>query len=261
MAEQYSPFHEFDACCAGEALGAEPRATRDVAHGNGSALTVGPTELEVYHLDGVVRATTQDARVELFRVPRYAVDEEGQRVLFEQQSETTRARMQVRRDGRVSFYPIATDAAPVQPATTDRQSPVPSTSRPAEATTAPSERSSNGSPAPEQTEAPQIQLTGRLGRDPWHKTDDDQLVAGFPVAVNTAEKTIWHNVVTFDELAEDVVAQAQRGDLKKGRLVDVTGRSVQVEQTTPGGKVRRVTEFHASAVVRQTTTRVRRPAP
>ncbi len=81
MTENSSDFNEFDAAVVGQALGTEPRTTRDVAHGDGEALNVGDTTLEVYRESGVTRVTTPDARVELFRVPSYSVS--GERVVFE----------------------------------------------------------------------------------------------------------------------------------------------------------------------------------
>ena len=80
MAEQPSHFNEFDAATVGQALSAEPAAVRDVAHGDGSALTVGDTTLEVYRDAGFARVTTPDAKIELYRVPRYTTT--GQRVIF-----------------------------------------------------------------------------------------------------------------------------------------------------------------------------------
>jgi hypothetical protein len=62
MAERFT---EFDASKVGEALGAEPRTSRDVAHGDGEALNVGEAVLEVYPDAGVTRVTTPDARIEL----------------------------------------------------------------------------------------------------------------------------------------------------------------------------------------------------
>src|SRR4051794_6670862 len=104
MPEVPSNFNEFDAQAAGEALGSQPRTTRDVAHGDGEALDVGDTTLEVYRDVGVARVTTPDARVELFRVPRYAITSE--RVVFEQGEDDDRSRLLVRGDGKVSFYPV-----------------------------------------------------------------------------------------------------------------------------------------------------------
>ena len=51
-----------------------------------------------------VVATTPDARIELYRVPRYTVS--GQRVVFEQGDHDDRSRLLVGRDGRVSFHPV-----------------------------------------------------------------------------------------------------------------------------------------------------------
>jgi hypothetical protein len=76
MPEQYFTFNEFDAQLAGQALGSEPRITRDVAHGDGQAFDVHDAVLEVYPDAGVTRATTPDAQVELFRVPHYTVREQ-----------------------------------------------------------------------------------------------------------------------------------------------------------------------------------------
>src|SRR4051812_12028304 len=104
MAEQYSSFEEFDPQAAAEALGVEARQTRDVAHGDGQAFDLTDAVLEVYPDAGVTRATTQDARVELFRVPRYEVRE--QHVVFEQGAEDTRTRLTVSGDGKVSYRPV-----------------------------------------------------------------------------------------------------------------------------------------------------------
>src|SRR5688572_4524814 len=96
-------FSDFDAAAAGQALGAEPRTTRDIAHGDGEAISVGDTELEVYRDAGFARVTTPDARIELYRIPRYTVN--GQRVVFEQGEHENRSRLQVRADGKVAFHP------------------------------------------------------------------------------------------------------------------------------------------------------------
>ena len=104
MAEQPSHFNEFDAATVGQALGAEPRTMRDIAHGDGEALDVGDTVLEVYRDAGFTRVTTADARIELYRVPRYTTS--GERVIFEQGDHDDRSRLLVGKDGRVSFHPV-----------------------------------------------------------------------------------------------------------------------------------------------------------
>src|SRR3954447_2426202 len=112
MAEQYSSFQEFDPQAAAQALGAEARQTRDVAHGDGQAFDLTDAVLEVYPEAGVTRATTPDARVELFRVPRYTLRE--QRVIFELGDEEDRTRLQVRADGKVAFHPVLRSPEPPQ---------------------------------------------------------------------------------------------------------------------------------------------------
>src|SRR3954453_4478300 len=104
MPEMPSNFSEFDSKAAGEALGAEPRTMRDVAHGDGEALSVGEAVLEGYRDAGVTRVTTPDARIELFRVPSYSVT--GERVVFEQGTGGNRTRLLGGRDGKVSFRPV-----------------------------------------------------------------------------------------------------------------------------------------------------------
>src|SRR3954452_9001301 len=104
MPEVPSHFSGFDAQAAGEALGSQSHAMRDVAHGDGQALDVGDATLEVYRDAGVARVTTPDARIELFRVPSFDVGAE--RVVFEQGDTDDRSRLLVSGDGRVSFYPV-----------------------------------------------------------------------------------------------------------------------------------------------------------
>src|SRR5437764_12369732 len=104
MTEQYSEFHEFDSQAVRQALGAEPRPMRDIAHGDGEALDVGDTVLEVYRDAGFARVTTDNARIEVYRVPSYTIS--GGRVVFEQGEQDDRTRLLLRADGKVSFYPV-----------------------------------------------------------------------------------------------------------------------------------------------------------
>jgi hypothetical protein len=251
MPEQYSAFHEFDAQTTGQALCAEPRATRDVAHGDGQAFDLNDAILEVYPDAGVTRAITPDARVELYRVPRYTVT--GERVIFEQGDDDDRSRLQVRADGKVAFHPVL--RSPESPQTDEtaqgghQDSPAPTT--PSETTTLPAT-------SPEPREAVQaVQLRGNLGRDPWFSTRDDRPAAGFPLAVNPegGGKAVWHDVVTFDETAGQLHEAFEKRQITKGKPVDVTGQPVVVEEPKTGGGVKRAREFHATAVTRVQATR------
>jgi hypothetical protein len=250
MSEQYSPFSEFDAQLAGEALGTEPRSTRDVAHGDGQALDVPDAVLEVYPGAGVTRVTTPDARVELFRVPRYTVRDE--RVVFELGDED-RSRLQIRADGKIAFHPVlrGPERPQTEEAAPDRRQDSPAGHVASETTTAPST-------SPEPREAVQeMQLRGRLGRDPWFGTRDDRPAAGFPLAVNPEDggKATWHDVVTFGESDEQLRETLDKQKITKGKLVDVTGRPVVTEQPRDDGRVKKTREFHATAVTRVQGTR------
>src|SRR5215213_7981601 len=129
MPEQPSQFNEFDAAVVGQALGAEPRTMRDIAHGDGEALDVGDTVLEVYRDAGFARVTTPDARIELYRVPSYNISSE--RVVFEQGDQDDRSRLLIRNDGKVSFYPVlrATESSRTADTTSSghQDSPAPTT--------------------------------------------------------------------------------------------------------------------------------------
>ncbi len=246
MPEQYSAFHEFDAEAAGQALGAAPRTARDVAHGDGQALDVEDAVLEVYPDAGVTRITTPDVRLELFRVPRYTVRE--QRVIFELGDEEDRSRLQVRADGKVAFHPVLRSPEPSQTNETAangcQDSPAPVVA--SETTTRPPASS-------EPREAVhEVQLQGRLGRDPWFSTRDDRPAAGCPIAVNPEDggKATWHDIVTFDETAGLLQEAFKKHQIDKGKLVAVTGQPVVVEVPKPGGGVKRAREIHASAITR-----------
>jgi hypothetical protein len=251
MPEQYSAFDEFDAQIAGQALGSEPRTTRDVAFGDGQAFEINDAVLEVYPDAGVTRATTPDARIELFRVPRYSVRE--QRVIFEQGDEEDRSRLQVRADGKVAFHPVIRSPEPSQTdetaASGHQDSPTPA---------ATSETTTRPATSPDAREAVQaMQLRGNLGRDPWFSTRDDRPAAGFPLAINhdDGRKTTWHDIVTFDEAAEQLHEAFTKRQITKGKLVDVTGQPVVHEEPRVNGGVKRIREVHATAVTRVQSTK------
>jgi hypothetical protein len=134
-------------------------------------------------------------------------------------------------------------------APTDAQAILPA-KQPAETTTAP-----QGLPK-ESGEIETISLQGRLGRDPWFSQGEDSPIAGFPLAINAESQTTWHKVVVFDEMAVWLKEQMKRGDIRKGRLVDVRGKSVTREEETARGS-KKIVEFQASEIKRVKATRAR----
>jgi hypothetical protein len=248
MPEVSSNFSQFDAQAAGAALGSQPHTTRDVAHGDGEALNVGETTLEVYRDAGVARVTTPDARIELFRVPYYSVNRE--RVIFEQGEEHDRTRLQVRADGKVAFHPVlrALETPQTDESTGHGRQDSPTPQVASETPTA-----STDSPEGEKSgEVQLVQMQGRLGRDPWFGTRDDRPAAGFPLAVHQegSSKAIWHDIVTFDDGAGQLHEAFERRQITKGKLVGVTGQPVVVEEPRTSGGIKRTAEFHAMTVTR-----------
>jgi hypothetical protein len=252
MPEIPSSFSEFDAHEAGRSLGADPRKTRDIAHGDGEALNVGDTVLEVYRDAGFARVTTPDARIELYRVPSYTLN--GERVVFEQGERDDRSRLMIRNDGKVSFYPVlrATETSRTNETASSGRQDSPTPTQPSETTTGASASNTH----PENQETPQVQLRGRLGRDPWYSGDGEQPVGTFPLAVNDDRgDTTWHKVVVFGETADKLHEAAQKRHIGKGKLVDVTGQTVVREEPKANGGVKKTPEFHATAVTRVQSTR------
>src|SRR4051794_4806284 len=259
MPETPSNFSEFDAKAAGEALGADPRSTRDVAHGLGDELDIGETTLEVYRDAGVTRVTTPDARIELFRVPSYAIN--GERVVFEQGEEDNRSRLLVRNDGKVSFYPVlrATESSKTGETADSGLKNSPTPSMPSETLTGP-EGQTTTLEGEKKCEVEQQVLQGRLGRDPWFSGEGEEPLAGFPLAIHDDRgQTNWHRVVVFGEAVSEVQAAAQKGQLRKGRLVQVQGTEVTREEVSPRGARRPVKEFHATNVTRMISGTVPHP--
>lgn len=97
----------------------------------------------------------------------------------------------------------------------------------------------------------QVQLIGRIGRDPETKQlDGGGCVSSFSLATNERwkdkttgekrEKTEWHRIVTFGKLAEIVEYFAT-----KGTLVYVSGKLVTRKYQAKDDIEKQVTEIHA----------------
>ena len=170
MPEQPSPINEFDAEAVGEVLGTHARKTRDVAFGDGEALTLGKDEtttVEVYPDAMVTRVTTERARIELFGVPGYTVTND--RLVFVHGPESDESRLLVRGDGKASYYPVlrATETPRTPNTATNEHQNSPAPTDPSRGVTGQKVDTASKSPEDEKSgEVQQQQLQGRLGRDP-----------------------------------------------------------------------------------------------
>lgn len=125
---------------------------------------------------------------------------------------------------------------------------------PARPRTSRSKATAKAEPAAPQTEAPQAEtqapeqapvvLTGRLCATPSlrHTITSGKPVTSFRLAVNDGDETSFHTVVVWGRQAE-VVCEF----LKKGRLVEVTGRTQERSYQAEDGE-RTVTEIVARHV-------------
>jgi hypothetical protein len=258
MTERFIRFEDYDSTAIGRTLQRDPLPTRDVAHGDGDAFRLADSavELQVFPATGVARVTTPDARVELFRLAGYSVNDQPPRVVFDQGNTEQRTRLAVRDDGKVSFMPVltATEASTTAVPAGDAPKSGADVSDPAERPT------TSDNTTPEANENLSQTLRGRLGRDPWFTSDAETPIAGFPLAVNdeTSGKTTWHKVVTFGHPAEQLRDAHRAGQIRKGRLVDVTGTIVVQEEPTARGGVRKTEQFHATTIKR---IRASKPKP
>lgn len=113
------------------ALGSQPESTRDVGWGEGRSYPVGPepdgsSRLEVFPASGVVRITTGDAQITLFRQPPPTID--GDQVSFEQERAHGGLALTLTRDGRLrlDLIPATPDhALDDNPAAGDTPLPAP----------------------------------------------------------------------------------------------------------------------------------------
>jgi single-strand DNA-binding protein len=114
-------------------------------------------------------------------------------------------------------------------------------------TTAPAPEATQPEPAdaPEQQDQDVTTLTGRLTRDPQLRhTANARAVSTIRVAVNHPDSdATFHDVVVWGPTAEAVCRY-----LKKGRLVEVTGRAQQRSWTDRDGNERTADEISAFRV-------------
>lgn len=101
--------------------------------------------------------------------------------------------------------------------------------------------------ATEQEEPPErVRLSGRLGSDvSFRATKRGRAIARFPLGVSGDDgEARWHQVVAFGDRAERL-----RGRLTKGQRVDVVGYWHDRKARTRGGRVQRIRELYAAAVI------------
>lgn len=245
MNERYVEIADFDPEAVGRTLRAEPRSLRDVAHGDGEALTLaeGKAQLEIYPGAGVARVTTADARVEIYRVPGYSLNADVGRVVFDQGTDDDRTRLLVQHNGRISFHPVlraVQSPTTAETPTTATQLPLgaPVVAEPPTATqpnaVAQAERSEGEEPTT-------ITVTGRLGHDPVLKPKENPPFARVALAHNdhAAGRTTWYNVLATGDMVD------QLSDRLRGDEVRISGT---LEKPATGAQTKKPT-FRATEIV------------
>lgn len=239
---------------------AEPR--RHVAFGAGVQLQLDAetaAALELYPAAGVVRLTTQDAEVTLFRQPPPALDPERGRVRFARDTDTERVRLSLAASGEVALFiaPVAPGRetrAVVDPG--DAGIPLAGETRVLGRSGGSSDAAAEPSPTPvrpvqelasgeQASKRERLTLSGRLGRAPsFRTTRNGKLIASFPLAVRDEDgNTTWHTILTFGARAEQL-----RDQLEKGQVVQVIGYQHAREVRTKRGETKTVVEVYATLV-------------
>jgi hypothetical protein len=262
MTERYAAFAAFNSKEVSEALAAESQPVRDVAHGAGSILQVadGKISLEVFPTAGVARVTTDHARLEVHRVPAYAVDAQKHRVVFEQGADDDRTRLMIRDDGKVSFYPVMRAAEAVVTEQKPSVDTKPTVTPPVASEAATVPQTASGVVSAEATERELVTLQGRLGRDPNFSETEDGLAASFLFGVNTLgqKKADWFWVTAYGDSAHTLKQAYDSRDPKRhmgqGTPVTVMGMLVPPEGRS-GTRQGTAKDFAATGV-----TRLQRPA-
>lgn len=95
-----------------------------------------------------------------------------------------------------------------------------------------------------------VRVSGRLGRYPsFYTTRSGKRVAKFPLAVPQAGgRTSWHDVLVFDERADELRKRAETGQLGRGNAVDVVGYWHENQKPGRDGTARTVRDLYAASV-------------
>ncbi len=289
MTEDARHISHFDGQAIGDALRTRPATVRDVAYGEGQLFSAGhgAARLEVFPRSGVTRLTAQDMCVELFGNAIAAVSQTG--VEFHRSQPGQEASLTVIPGGGVVFTFVAgaerTSPASPPPAeepdqagqTPQRTALVPQTTRnpapdttnsqgqpPADEALSVPPPAAEPSPAPtrpanpaaagaEPKQAPRVQLSGQLGRNPnFRTTTTGTLVGRFPLAEHHEDGTTrWHTVLAFGDRAKQLQQRTQAGELAQGQQVDVIGYLHTTTRPGKDGRVRTEQAVYAAAVTRR----------
>ena len=238
-------------------LKSEPAQASDVAFGEGMAYRLGHeqhTLLEIYPDASMVRITSQNVRLELFRQEPPTLSQHG--ILFEQAQPPHLLMLAVDSDGEISFShtPLAPSTQPVErpgtvvEAAQHTDTPITAeTTRLAPLVTAEGhskKRQQTRTQQPERAEQQRVIITGRVGRRPSLKETAKGLVAKFPLAEHIGEETHWHTVVAFGARAETIKDQ-----LMVGQEVKVTGYLHERQARAPkDGTTKTVQEIYLASV-------------
>jgi len=235
-----------------KALGAEGSPHQDVIWGDGHRFFLHeiPAELELYPEKMVVRYHSPAVYLAMSDV-KIENDAAGVRLTAEDSKSRTVVSL-CKAEGVISLAQPVPEEAAAPAVAEDARSAAQSTNK--------SDGNKNNNNTAEHRESPdRVTITGNVGRDPDVRTTaKGRKILKFPLGVHGGEKTLWHDVLFFDEKAERVAGQLSKGDLvtvvgykhareaevRKGnqtfkkKVVEIYGATVQ----TPKGSSTKVSQ-------------------
>lgn len=224
----------WDVEAAAKALHADASPKRHLLYGEGVSLLVGartdPGRLDLYPERLLARLRSSSLRLDVANVSAVgassgavkieSVDERVRTILFLSSDGSLMLNCRLNTGERQSAPPPEPTAVEVEPVSPPK------------------------SEEPEERKPERVVFTGRIGRQPSPRTTaKGRLIVKVPLAVHEGEKTSWHTVLFFDE-----VAKKAADTISKGAIVTVVGYKHLKEVPRRGGGTRQIEEVYAASL-------------